>query len=103
FKSGCDGFVAVGQGAGGHAGPFPLTLLVESLKKSFPGKPVFAAGGIANGKALLGALASGADVGYCGTRFIASVEAEVSEEYKKAILDSGMEDIIMTDRISGTS
>ena len=34
--SGCDGFIAVGQGAGGHAGPFPLSILIPALKKEFP-------------------------------------------------------------------
>ncbi len=101
-QSGCDGFVAVGQGAGGHAGPFPLMLLIESLKKHFPELPVLAAGGIANGKGLLSALAAGASAGYCGTIFIASKEATVSNEYKNAIVDSHMEDIVMTERISGT-
>ena len=102
FNEGCDGFVAVGQGAGGHAGPFPLILLIESLKNNFPGKPILAAGGIANGRALLSVLAAGASAGYCGTRFIASTEALVSKEYKDAILNSGMEDIILTEKISGT-
>jgi nitronate monooxygenase len=101
-KAGCDGFIAVGQGAGGHAGPYPLILLIESLKNNFPDKPILAAGGIANGRALLSVLAAGAAAGYCGTRFIASTEAEVSSEYKKAILDSGMEDIVLTEKISGT-
>jgi nitronate monooxygenase len=100
--AGCDGFIAVGQGAGGHAGPFPLLLLIDSLKKNYPALPVLAAGGIANGRASLSAIAAGASAVYCGTRFIASTEATVSAEYKNAILDSHMDDIVMTDRISGT-
>jgi nitronate monooxygenase len=102
FDNGCDGFIAVGQGAGGHAGPFPLMLLIEALKKHFPGKPVLAAGGIANGRSVFSVLAAGASAAYVGTRFIASKESPVPQEYKQAILDSGMDDIVMTDRISGT-
>lgn len=101
-QSGCDGFIAVGQGAGGHAGPFPLAILIRTLKNHFPHIPVLAAGGIADGRSMYSALAAGADLAYCGTRFIASVEAPVSEEYKQAILRSHMEDIVMTERISGT-
>jgi len=101
-SSGCDGFVAVGQGAGGHAGPYPLIILVEALKQEFPETPVLAAGGIAHGRAMLSVLASGASAAYCGTRFIASTEATVSEEYKKAVVDHRMEDIVMTEKISGT-
>jgi nitronate monooxygenase len=32
----CDGFIAVGQGAGGHAGPNPLQVLIPALKEHFP-------------------------------------------------------------------
>lgn len=99
---GCDGFVAVGQGAGGHAGPFPTSLLVRTLRKHFPDKPVMAAGGISDGYGMLSALACGASAAYCGTRFIASYESSVSDEYVKAIIEAGMEDIVLTDRISGT-
>lgn len=102
YSHDCDGFIAVGQGAGGHAGPYPLMLLVESLRKNFPDKPVLAAGGIANGRSLLSALAAGASAGYCGTRFIACTEAEIPDEYKNAVIHSHMDDIVMTERISGT-
>ena len=99
---GCDGFVAVGQGAGGHAGNFPLSLLIPALKSTFPDLPVMAAGGLADGKGIVSALALGADAAYMGTRFIASHEAEVSEEYKQAILQAKMKDIVLSDRLSGT-
>ena len=99
---GCDGFIAVGQGAGGHAGPFPLQVLVPTLQKHFPSVPVIAAGGIASGQGILSALALGAAGVSVGTRFIASAEAKVSDAYKNAIVDSKMEDIVMTTKISGT-
>ncbi|MBC7383966.1 MAG: nitronate monooxygenase [Bacteroidia bacterium] len=99
---GCDGFVAVGMGAGGHAGNFPLSLLVPALKKAFPHLPVMGAGGIADGAGITAVLAMGADAAYSGTRFIASHEAGVSEAYKQAIVKAGMEDIVLSDRLSGT-
>jgi nitronate monooxygenase len=102
FDNGCDGFIAVGQGAGGHAGPNPLQVLVPALKNHFPGKVVIAAGGIATGAGLLSVVVLGADGAYVGTRFIASRESDVSDAYKNAILDSGMDDIVMTTRLSGT-
>ncbi len=102
FDHGCDGFVAVGQGAGGHAGPNPLQVLVPALKEHFPGKPVLAAGGIATGAGLLSVQVLGADAAYIGTRFIASKEAGVNKEYKDAIVKSGMDDIVMTTKLSGT-
>jgi nitronate monooxygenase len=101
-SAGCDGFIAVGQGAGGHAGNHTLLVLVPALKKRFPDKPVIAAGGIVTGGALIAMLALGADGVSIGTRFIASSEATVSHEYKQAILQAGMEDIVLTEKLSGT-
>lgn len=98
----CDGFIAVGQGAGGHAGPFPLSILVASLKKNFPNKPIIAAGGIANGTGILSMLSLGAAGVSIGTRFIASTEASVNKEYKDAIVDSKMTDIVLSEKLSGT-
>ena len=98
----CDGFIAVGQGAGGHAWPYPLSILVASLKKHFPNKPIIAAGGIANGAGILSMLSLGAAGVSIGTRFIASKEAGVNDEYKNSIVDSKMEDIVLSEKLSGT-
>ena len=102
FDAGCDGFIAVGQAAGGHAGPNSLQVLVPSLKQNFPGIPVIAAGGIANGQGVLSVLALGAEGVSIGTRFIASKEASVNDAYKQAIVEHGMDDIVLTTKISGT-
>jgi nitronate monooxygenase len=99
---GCDGFIAVGQGAGGHAGPNTLQVLVPSLHHHFPDKIVIAAGGIANGEGVLSMLSLGAAGVSVGTRFIASIEAGVSNDYKNAIVSSKMNDIVLTEKISGT-
>lgn len=98
----CDGFIAVTQGAGGHAGPYPFSILVPALRARFPKIPVIVAGGIANGAGILSALALDAAGVSMGTRFIASTEATVSDEYKNAIVNSGMNEIMMTERLSGT-
>jgi len=102
YNLGCDGFIAVGQGAGGHAGNNPLQVLIPALHKAFPDKPVIAAGGIATGEGLLSAKVLGACAASIGTRFIASTEASVSDEYKGGIVESGMDDIVLTEKISGT-
>lgn len=99
---GCDGFIAVGQGAGGHAGPNPLQIIVPALQRKFPNIPVIAAGGIADGAGIVSMLAIGAAGVSVGTRFIASVEAKVSQDYKNAIVSSKMSDIVLTEKISGT-
>ena len=98
---GADGVVAVGTGAGGHAGPIAQQVLIPWLKEKLQ-IPVLAAGGIANGAQVASVLALGADAAYIGTRFIASKEAGVDQAYKQAIIDSSPEDIVMTTRVSGT-
>ncbi len=102
FDLGCDGFIAVGQGAGGHAGSIPLQILVPSLQQNFPNTMVISAGGVATGAGILSMLALGAAGVSVGTRFIASTEATVNQEYKNAIIDSKMGDIVLTEKISGT-
>lgn len=102
FELGCDGFIAVGQGAGGHAGPNSLQILVPSLQRTFPNTPVISAGGIASGAGILSMLALGAEGVSVGTRFIASTEAPVNNEYKNAVVSSKMGDIVLTEKISGT-
>ncbi len=101
-QNGADGLIAVCAGAGGHAGPYPMHVLVPALKKAFPNVPVIAAGGIATGQQMASAMVLGADAVSIGTRFIASTEAGVSDEYKQAIISHGMEDIVLTERLSGT-
>jgi nitronate monooxygenase len=98
---GADGVIAVSSGAGGHAGPISPLVLIPYLKRHLS-IPVVAAGGIATGEQVAAALVLGASAVQLGTRFIATREAKVDEAYKKAILDSQPEDIVMTLKISGT-
>ena len=101
-EGGCDGFIAVGAGAGGHAGPLPLHTFIPALRKTFSEVPVVAAGGVADGYTMLSVMAAGAEGVSIGTRFIASKEAQVSDDYKQGIINAGLEDIVMTTRLSGT-
>lgn len=98
---GADGVIAVSSGAGGHAGPVSPLVLIPYLREHLR-IPIVAAGGIATGRQILAALALGADAVQVGTRFIASAEANVAQEYKDAILKAEPEDIVLTRRISGT-
>lgn len=98
---GADGVVAVGSGAGGHAGPISPLVLVPWLKEKLR-IPIIAAGGIASGSQIAASLALGASAVHIGTRFIASREAGVDSTYKQAVVNAGPEDIVMTTRVSGT-
>jgi nitronate monooxygenase len=98
---GADGVIAVGAGAGGHAGPISPLVLIPWLQERLQ-IPVIAAGGISHGSQIAACLALGASGVSVGTRFIASTEAGVEEAYKKAIVTATPEDIVMTTRVSGT-
>ncbi|MFL5812452.1 MAG: NAD(P)H-dependent flavin oxidoreductase [Bdellovibrionia bacterium] len=98
---GADGVIAVSSGAGGHAGPISPLVLIPYLKKHLK-IPVVLAGGIATGDQIAAALLLGASAVQVGTRFIASQEAKVDDNYKKAILNADPEDIVLTKKISGT-
>lgn len=98
---GADGVIAVSAGAGGHAGPTSPLVLLPYLKKHLQ-IPIVAAGGIATGQQMAACFLLGASAVQVGTRFIASKEAKVDSTYKKAILDSEPEDIVLTEKISGT-
>ena len=74
-----------------------IKLLTSNLKI-----PVISAGGVgckADIDKMIGYGAEGVSV---GSPFIASVEANVTDEYKQACVDYGAKDIVMTQRISGT-
>lgn len=101
-EMGADGFIAVGQGAGGHAGPFPLHVLIPALRKKFEQMPVVAAGAVSTGGGIYAMLAGGAAGVSMGSRFIASKESSVDAEYKQGVVDAKMQDIMMTDKITGT-
>lgn len=98
---GADGVIAVSSGAGGHAGPISPLVLIPYLRRHLK-IPVVLAGGIATGEGIAAALALGASAVQIGTRFIASTEAKVDNNYKLAIVRSRPEDIVMTTRLSGT-
>jgi nitronate monooxygenase len=97
---GADGLIAVGFGAGGHAGDISPFALIPNLAKKIK-LPVIAAGSISDGAGMAAAFALGACAVYMGTRFIASQEAEVEQKYKNTIAAATCEDIVNTDKVDG--
>jgi nitronate monooxygenase len=100
---GADGLIAVSSGAGGHAGAISPFALVPYLKQQFPQVPIVAAGSISDGRGMAAAFALGADGVSMGTRFIASSECPVVDEYKQAIVASSPEDIVLTYKMDGVA
>jgi nitronate monooxygenase len=98
--AGADAVIAVGAGAGGHAGVISPLVLVPWLVRELK-VPVIAAGGIADGAQVAAVLALGAQLAYVGTRFIASAESPAPDAYKQMILAAGPEDIVYTPEVTG--
>lgn len=88
-QSGVDAIVAEGFEAGGHNGREETTTLclVPEICKAVS-IPVIAAGGIGGGKAMLAAMALGADAVQVGSLFAASLESSAHENFKKAIVNA---------------
>jgi len=100
IEKGADGLIAVAAGAGGHAGTQSPFALVQEIREWFDG-PLLLSGSIANGRAILGAQAMGADLAYIGSAFIATKEANAVEDYKQMIVESGADDILYTNLFTG--
>ena len=98
---GADAIIAVNNEAGGHRGNLSPEELIKQLKDNC-NIPVISAGGVGCKADIDKMLNYGAEGVSVGSPFIASVEAEVTDEYKQACIDYGEDDIIMTERISGT-
>ena len=94
-KEGADMVAAQGTEAGGHTGEVGAMALVPQCVDAVK-IPVLAAGGIADGRGLVAALALGAQGAVIGTRFIATPEAQASPAYQQAILRSGEADTVRT-------
>ena len=100
LEAGVDGLILVAAGAGGHAGTLSPMALVGEVRARYQG-PIILSGAISTGDAVLATQAMGADFAYMGTRFIASIEAHASEQYKEAIVAAQAQDIIYTDHFTG--
>ena len=98
---GADAIIAVNNEAGGHRGNIsPKDLITELVAKCHI--PIISAGGVGTKADVDKMLSYGAAGVSVGSPFIASVEANVTDEYKQACVDYGADDIVMTERISGT-
>jgi len=97
---GADGLILVAAGAGGHAGKVSPFALVAETRSWFDG-PLCLAGGVGTGAGVAAAVAAGADLAYVGSPFIATVEANASDAYKRAVVDAHAEDIVYSNLPTG--
>ncbi len=93
-RSGADAIVIEGSEAGGHIGPVSLTVLAQEILPHLRDVPVFVAGGLGRGEAILSYLEMGAAGAQLGTLFAASVESIAHANFKKAFLRANARDAL---------
>ena len=99
LDNGVHGLIGVNDRAGGHAGPKSPEQLMEELGDL--GLPLVCAGGIGDERDFVRALELGYAAVQMGTRFIATEECHVHPDYKRAILEAGEDDIVITEKVTG--
>jgi NAD(P)H-dependent flavin oxidoreductase YrpB (nitropropane dioxygenase family) len=90
---GADALIVQGAEAGGHnRAEASIMTLFPRIRRRFPGLPLLAAGGIVDGTTMAAALVLGADAVWCGSRFLASQEAEAHDAYKERVVSADVGD-----------
>jgi enoyl-[acyl-carrier protein] reductase II len=93
-RSGADALVIEGSEAGGHIGPVSLTVLAQEILPYMRDVPVFVAGGLGRGDAILAFLEMGASGAQLGTRFAAATESIVHPNFKAAFIRANARDAL---------
>jgi len=97
---GADGLVLLSAGAGGQTGWVNGMSFARAVRAMFDG-PIVLSGGISDGEALWAARVLGCDLGMMGTRFIATPESMAAERYKQMLVDSRLDDVMLTRAFTG--
>jgi len=90
-KSGVDAVVAQGTEAGGHTGTVASLPLIPQVVDAVSPTPVLAAGGIADGRGIVAALALGAQAVWIGTAFLVADEGQLFDACKDQIVAADSE------------
>jgi enoyl-[acyl-carrier protein] reductase II len=96
IRAGADALVIEGSEAGGHIGPVSLTVLAQEILPHIRDVPVFVAGGIGRGEAILSYLEMGAAGVQLGTRFVCARESIAHPNFKQAFIRGNARDAIPT-------
>lgn len=100
IAAGVDGLVLLSAGAGGQTGHLNPLAFVRAVRAFYDG-PLVLGGGIADGVALRAAQVLGCDLAYMGTRFIATHESLASEAYRRMLVESSADDVLLTSAFTG--
>ncbi len=98
-RDGADALVIEGSEAGGHIGPVSTAVLAQEILPVMRDVPVFVAGGIGRGEAIISYLEMGAAGVQLGTRFVCASECIAHENFKRAFIRAAARDAMPTSQI----
>lgn len=93
-RMGADGLIIEGMEAGGHIGPVSTSVLAQEILPEIRDVPVFVAGGIGRGEAIVSYLEMGAAGVQLGTRFVCAEECIAHPNFKKAFIRAAARDAV---------
>jgi enoyl-[acyl-carrier protein] reductase II len=93
-RMGADAIIIEGMEAGGHIGPVSTSVLIQEILPHVTEVPIFVAGGIGRGEAMLSYLEMGAAGIQLGTRFVCTHESIAHANFKRAFIRAGARDAV---------
>ena len=94
IKNGADALIIEGSEAGGHIGPVSTSVLAQEILPAIREVPVFVAGGIGRGEAVISFLEMGAAGVQMGTRFVCATESIAHPRFKQAFIRASARDAV---------
>ena len=99
IRNGVDALIIEGAEAGGHIGPVATSVLAQEILPQVRDVPVFVAGGIGRGEAIVSYLRMGASGCQLGTRFVCAAESVAHPAFKQAFIRASARDAVVTTQI----
>jgi enoyl-[acyl-carrier protein] reductase II len=94
IRTGADALIIEGMEAGGHIGPVTTSVLAQEVLPAIREVPVFVAGGIGRGEAVVSYLEMGAAGCQLGTRFVCATESIAHPRFKQAFIRADARDAV---------
>jgi enoyl-[acyl-carrier protein] reductase II len=98
-RMGADAIIIEGSEAGGHIGPVSTGVLAQEILPHLTEVPVFVAGGVGRGEAMLAYLEMGAAGVQLGTRFVCARESIAHPRFKQAFIRAAARDAIASQQL----
>lgn len=95
-KMGVDALIIEGMEAGGHTGAVSTSVLAQEILPAIREVPIFVAGGIGRGEAIVAFLEMGASGVQLGTRFVCAAESIAHEKFKAAFIRAAARDATLS-------